>query len=55
MLEGFKNSFLKAQQCSIPAQGQEEDRARDQEGFTESFGCAKEHMKQQHSARYSGV
>ena len=50
MLEGFKNSFLKAQQCSIPAQGQEEGRTRDHQGFTESSGCAKEHMKQQHSA-----
>ena len=53
MLEVFKSSFLKAQQCSIPAQDQEEGRTRDHPGLTVASGCAYEQTKQQHSGRDS--
>lgn len=39
MLEVFTKSFLKAQHCSIPRQGQEESRTRGHRGLTVSFGC----------------
>ncbi|RLV64464.1 hypothetical protein DV515_00017465 [Chloebia gouldiae] len=40
MLEVFKKSFLKAQQCPIPAQDQGEGRSNDHLGLTGSFGSS---------------
>ncbi|XP_077032743.1 uncharacterized protein LOC129120141 [Agelaius phoeniceus] len=47
MAEVSTKSFLKAQRCSIPTQGQEEGRTRDHRGLAVSFGCAVKQKKQQ--------